>query len=110
MIEQKKILTDIHNQLNQISLGVDAINDDNFEESLKNVNLFIKQLELNKENLKKTLSEQNYKYICDVVHRGVKQISTKLDSVIEKKKEEQQAISSELSKIVNEKKLINYQR
>jgi hypothetical protein len=110
MIEQKKKLTNINTQLNQISLGIDAINDDNFEASLKNVNLCIKQLEIKKANFKKTLSEQDYSYICDVVHRGVKQISTKLDSVIEKKKEEQVAISSELSKIVNEKKLINYQR
>jgi hypothetical protein len=110
MIEHKNILADINSQLNQISLGIDAINDDNFEESLKNVNLFIKQLEIKKANLKKTLSEQDYSYICDVVHRGVKLISTKLDSVIEKKKEEQVVISSELSKIVNEKKLINYQR
>jgi len=110
MIDQKNILTDINTHLRQISLGVDSINNDNFDERLKKVNLYIRQLENKKKYLKKNSSENEYNWICDVVHMGVKQISTKLDNVIEKKKEEQKNISSELSKSVNKKKLINYQR
>ena len=45
----KNILKNINTQLSQISLGIDAINDDNFEESLKNVNLLL--LSANNKNI-----------------------------------------------------------
>ena len=110
MAEQNNSILDIGNNLNQIAFEVEAINNDNFDEKLKNINLYIRELEIKKKYLKANSSEKEYIYICDVVHKGIKQISTKLDSVIEKKKEEQKDISSELLKIVNKKKLINYQR
>lgn len=110
MAEQNNSILDIGNNLNQIAFEVEAINNDNFDEKLKNINLYIRELEIKKKYLKANSSKKEYIYICDVVHKGIKQISTKLDSVIEKKKEEQKDISSELLKIVNKKKLINYQR
>lgn len=107
---QQAKLDSINNYLQQISSEVNSMNDENLETKLKNVNSYIKQIGLYKKSLKNSTSENEYAYICDVVHRGVKQISTKFDSIIENKKEEQSKISSELSKVVNKKKLINYQR
>jgi len=103
-------LESINNYLQQISSEVNLINDKNLEIKLKNVNSYIKQIGLCKKSLKDSTSKAEYSYVCDVVHRGVKQISAKIDSIIESKKEEQNKISSELSKVVNKKKLINYQR
>ena len=100
MIE-KISLTDIDNNLHQISFEVASIRSDNFEENLKNVNMYIKQLEIKKNDLKGISSEHEYQNICDMVHMGVKQISSKLDSIIEKKMKEQQGICSELSKVGN---------
>jgi hypothetical protein len=105
-----KNLVEISNYINLISREVNTINDENIEIKLKNVNSFIKQISRKKEEIKNTSSVEYYKYICDMIHKGVKQISSKFDSIIEVKKEEQRTISSELSKLGNKKKLINYQR
>lgn len=109
MIENTKI-EKFDECLSQIAIEVDAINDDNFYEKIKKVNYFIKQIAQNKSDLKQNTSKNDYYYICDLLHKRVKLISDKFDSIIEKKKEEQNSISSELSKIVIKKKLINYQR
>ena len=109
MISDNKIEL-LDQYLSKIALEVDAINDDNFNEKIVNVNKFIKKLGKNKAELKQYTSKNDYYYICDLIHNRVKQISEKFDSIIEKKKEEQLSISSELSNIVIKKKLINYQR
>ena len=109
MIENTK-LEKFDKYLSQIAIEVDAINDENFNEKMKNVNDFIKQIGKNKTELQKITSKNDYYYICDLLHNRVKLISDKFDSMIEKKKEEQLSISSELSRIVIKKKLINYQR
>lgn len=100
----------INNYLLQISNEVHCINDDNLSEKLSIVNGYIKQIEAKKAELKQKSTKNEYTYICDLLHTGVKLVSNKFDSIIEKKKEEQKRISSELSKIVVKKKLINYQR
>ncbi|MCB0729851.1 MAG: hypothetical protein KDC88_02360 [Ignavibacteriae bacterium] len=100
----------INNYLGLISKEVGTINNNNLEIKLKNVDSYVKHLERIKKELKESTSKQYYAYICDVLHKGVKQISGEFDSIIERKKEEQNQITLELSKIGNEKKLINYQR
>ncbi|MCB0750785.1 MAG: hypothetical protein KDC52_04875 [Ignavibacteriae bacterium] len=100
----------INNYLGLISKEVGTINNNNLEIKLKNVDSYVKHLERIKKELKESTSKQYYSYICDVLHKGVKQISGEFDSIIERKKEEQNQITLELSKIGNEKKLINYQR
>lgn len=109
MIENAKI-EKFDEYLSQIAIEIDAINDDNVYEKIKNVNSFIKEIAQSKAELKQNTTKNDYYYICDLLHKRVKLISDKFDSIIEKKKEEQHNISSELSKIVNKKKLINYQR
>ena len=101
--ELQCILTEISSELNQIK-------EDNFNDKINTINLKISKLKEKKANYKNLLPRSEYKEICDLVHRGVKQISCEFDSIIESKKEQQMLISSELSEIVNKKKLINYQR
>ena len=110
MEELKNDIVQLNNYLLQISNEVNCINDDNLNEKLSIVNNYIKQIEVKKAELKQKSTKNEYNYICDLLHTGVKLVSNKFDSIIEKKKEEQKRISSELSKIVIKKKLINYQR
>ena len=110
MEELKNDIVQLNNYLLLISNEVNCINDDNLNEKLSIVNNYIKQIEVKKAELKQKSTKKEYTYICDLLHTGVKLVSNKFDSIIEKKKEEQKRISSELSKIVIKKKLINYQR
>ena len=110
MTLQNNNIKEMDNYLLQISNEVDCINDDNFNEKIMSVNNYIKQLDSKKADLKKKSTKNDYHYICDLLHKSVKLISAKFDSIIEKKKEEQLSISSELSNIVIKKKIINYQR
>ncbi len=103
-------MVELNTYLSQIANEVDSINDDNFNEKLTIVNDYIKELEEKKAELRQKSTKNEYTYICDLLHTRVKLVSNKFDSIIEKKKEEQKRISSELSKIVIKKKLINYQR
>lgn len=110
MILENKKMEKFDECLSRIAVEVDAINDDNFYKKIKKVNYFIKQIAQNKAELKRNTTENDYHYICDLLHKRVKLISDKFDSIIEKKKEEQQSISSELSNFVIKKKLLKYQR
>ena len=110
MTEQKNDIAELNTYLKQISFEVDSMNEDNFNDKLTIVNNYIRCLDNKKVELKKKSTKNDYYYICDLLHNRVKLISDKFDSIIEKKKEEQLSISSELSKIVVKKKLINYQR
>ena len=108
-MEESK-LVELNTYLSQIASEVDDVNEDNFNEKLTIVNNYIKELEEKKAELRQKSTKNEYTYICDMLHTRVKQVSNKFDSIIEKKKEEQARICSELSKIVIKKKLINYQR
>ena len=103
-------LIELNTYMSQLANEVESINDDNFEEKLTIVNNYIKGLEEKKAELRQKSTKNEYTYVCDLLHTRVKQVSNIFDSIIEKKKEEQLKISSELSKIVIKKKLINYQR
>ena len=103
-------IENIKEQLSHISKEMEIINEDNFSETITNVNSLIRGIEGEKQKIKKKSTKIEYKSVCDLLHSSIKQISSEFDSVIERKKEEQNKISSELSKLLNKKKLINYQR
>lgn len=103
-------MVELNTYLSQIASEVEKINDDNFSEKLAIINNYIKELEEKKAELRQKSTKNEYNYICDLLHTRVKLVSNKFDNIIEKIKEEQEGISSELSKIVIKKKLINYQR
>lgn len=96
--------------LNEVSSEINKIKEDNFFDKIKSINLLIAKIKDKKSNIRNALPKTDYRKVCDAVHRHVKQISGEFDSIIESKKEQQMLISSELSEIVNKKKLINYQR
>jgi hypothetical protein len=98
------------NFLDKITSEISILNDENFDSKIEKINGIIKKVGDKKKQLKENLSENDYYYYCDLVHTGVKQISTMVDSIIEQKKEKLSNISEELSKTVNKKKLIKYQR
>ncbi|MBK8944995.1 MAG: hypothetical protein IPM32_06935 [Ignavibacteriae bacterium] len=101
---------EIGNYLKLVDKEVSSINDDNLDIKLRNINSFIKQIEKKKSEIKKNSTNELYVLICDRIHNEVKQISTKFDSIADAKKENIKSIGEELSKTVNKKKLINYQR
>lgn len=96
--------------LDKIEKETNVINGENIDARLKNINSIIKHVNKRKLFLKDKLSETEYKHICDAIHTRVKQIVPKFDSIIETRLEEQKILSSQLSKTVIQKKLINYQR
>ncbi|MBK7104464.1 MAG: hypothetical protein IPH62_04190 [Ignavibacteriae bacterium] len=101
---------EIGSYLNLITKEVNTITNDNLDIKLKNVNSYIKQIDRKKREIKENSTEDYFKAVCDRIHTEVKHISTKFDSIVEEKKEIIKNISEELSKTVNKKKLINYQR
>lgn len=106
----EKIFIDIKSFIKLVDKEVSSINEDNIDIKLKNINSFIKQIEKKKNDIKTNSTKEYYTLICDRIHNEVKQISTKFDSIAEVKKEKIKIIGEELSKTVNKKKLINYQR
>ncbi|MBI1932591.1 MAG: hypothetical protein HYS24_08640 [Ignavibacteriales bacterium] len=106
----EKNLKEIDEYLYFITKEVNSINDENLDIKLKNVNSFIKQIDRKKTEIKNSATNDYYLAVCDKIHNEVKQITAKFDNIIEAKKENLKSISEELSKTVNKKKLINYQR
>jgi hypothetical protein len=74
------------------------------------ISILVKKIEEERIFLRNNFDLETLKSNCDVANRAVKQIFSQFDSIIESKKGQQREISSELSKIINKKKLINYQR
>jgi archaellum component FlaC len=94
----------------EISSEINLLNDDNFDSKIENINSIIESVTVKKKQLRDKLPENEYNYYCDLVHKGVKEISTIVDSIIEDKKQSLDSITEELSKTVNQKKIIKYQR
>jgi len=110
MQELNNSLNQLKNDLYLVLNNLDELNEDNFNNKMQDVNSLIKQIEKKRVYIKKKFSAESLHGKSDLLHTAVKQIVAKFDGIIEEKKEQQIEISSELNKLVNKKKLINYQR
>lgn len=110
MSELNSNLSQLKNYLYLVLDNLNELNDDNFEGNMDNVHSLIKQIDEKREFIKSNFSDENLKGKSDLLHSTVKQIVSRFDDIIRIKKSKQDEISSELSKILNKKKLINYQR
>ena len=103
-------VSELNGYLSSVIMALDEINDENFDVKIHYIQSLIGQIEEKRVDLKNNYSLDTLKSNCDEANKAVKQIFAQFDSIIETKKEQQQLLSTELSKIVNKKKLINYQR
>lgn len=103
-------LNDLKNCLFSVLDNLDDINNENFDSRMCNVNSLIKQIEDRRLFIRENFSNDSLIGKSDLLNMTVKQIRSKFDDIIEEKKNEQKRISAELNKIINKKKLINYQR
>ncbi|MCB0746433.1 MAG: hypothetical protein KDC52_14640 [Ignavibacteriae bacterium] len=90
--------------------NLNNINDENFDSNMNKIKNLAHGIEERKNKVKNSLITEEYKSERDEYQTAIKLINEKFDSIIEKKKEVQKKISMELSKTINQKKLINYQR
>ena len=110
MVELNSSLSQLKNNLYLVLNNLEELNEDNFDNKMKDVNSLIKQIEEKRVYIKNKFSAESLHGKSDLLHTAVKQIIAKFDGIIEGKKKEQIEISSELNKLANKKKLINYQR
>lgn len=103
-------LDEIKNNLYLVLENLDDINDENFNDKMCNVNSLIHKIEEKRTFIRENYNPDSLIGKSDMFHIAIKQIRAKFDDIIEEKKNEQNKISSELNKLVNKKKLINYQR
>lgn len=103
-------LNDLKNYLFSVLDNLDDINNENFDSRMCNVNSLIKQIEDRRLFIRENFSNDSLIGKSDLLNMTVKQIRSKFDDIIEEKKNERKKISAELNKIINKKKLINYQR
>lgn len=100
----------IENYVIMVSNELESIDSNNFDEKIKNVNNLIEKINIEREFLKANYAVKDGIPKCDELHRAVKHVISQFDNIIEKKKELTQNIITELNKLANKKKLINYQR
>ena len=105
-----KNIEELNQDLYSVLNCLNELNNDNFNNKFKKINFLIRKIENNRDYMKKNYSLEKLRSNCDTANNTVKHINSKIDSMIETRKEEQQIIKNELSDIVNKKKLINYQR
>ena len=110
MRELTNNLDDIKNFLFLVLENLDDINNENFNDKMSNVNTLICRIEEKRSFIRENYRTESLIGKSDLFHSTIKQIRAKFDDIIEEKKNEQNKISAELNKIVNKKKLINYQR
>ena len=106
----KSNFSELNGYLSSVISNLDEINNENFDRKMHNINTLIEHIEKKRVYLLNNYSLDVLKTNCDAANSAVKQINSRFDSIIESKKEQQKLLSSELAKIVNKKKLINYQR
>ncbi len=110
MIEMNQGISELNNYLSLVLHNLEHIDDENFDNTVTNINSLIKKIENRKIELKNNFNLQSLKDNCDVANTAVKEIKLKFDDIIEAKKEKETIVVSELNKIANEKKLIKYKR
>ena len=110
MINLNENIKELNDYLYSVLDNLNEIENENFDNNIRHINDLINKIENKRKYLKKNFKLDDLKAHCDVANTTVKHIYSKVDSMIEIRKEQQKIIKNELSEIVNKKKLINYQR
>jgi len=100
----------IENYVLMVSNELESVDLNNFDEKIDNINDLIEKINIEREFLIANYSIKGGVPKCDGLHRAVKHVISQFDNIIERKKELTQNIITELNKLANKKKLINYQR
>lgn len=107
-LQQK--FSELNGDLSLVISALNEIDENNFDQKMGSIRSLVEQIEEKRVYLKNNFDSSVLKMNCDVANMAVKQIFRQFDSIIESKKKQQETLSTELAKIVNKKKLINYQR
>ena len=110
MADLSKKIDELNDNLFVVLENLNNIDDENFEANIGKISSLAALIEEKSNFAKNSFDFNKLLAKSDAHHRTVKLIKEKFDSIIEEKKTEQKKISEELSKILNKKKLINYQR
>lgn len=110
MTSIKLKLDELNGNLKEILFNLNTLNDSNYSASSNNIKTLIPKIQEEIRTIRKEPDGSGYLKRCDVYQNTIKQINEKFDSIIDKKKKMKKSISDELSKTINKKKLINYQR
>lgn len=103
-------LEKLKSELNRISIILDEINEDNFDEKIRLINQITKFIYSQRDNLISVCSEEEKKIINIEFEPLIKHINYKFDNIVGQIKAEQSEISKELNIFQNKKKLANYNR
>jgi fructose 1,6-bisphosphatase len=110
MVNLNENLAEVKNYLHLVNDNLDSITEKNFDSTMREINSLTKRIRSKGEFIQKNFPKEQFKNESDTIHNMIKQITNKLDNIVERKKEEQAEISLNLAKLANKKKLINYQR
>jgi len=110
MLSIEQGLGEIKSNLYLVIENLDGITDENFDYNMAEINSLTQEIKNKRDLLEANFPKDKLRVKSDSLHTMIKQITTKLDSVIKRKKDEQSEISSSLGNLTNKKKLINYQR
>ncbi len=110
MVTLNENLAEVKNYLLLVNNNLDSITDKNFDSTMREINSLTEKIKSKGTFIKNNFPKEQFKNESDTIHTMIKQITKKLDNIVERKKEEQAEISLNLTKLANKKKLINYQR
>ncbi len=110
MVALNENLEEVKNYLLLVNNNLENISEKNFNQTMEEINSLTKKIKLKGEFIKKNFPTEQFENERDTIHNMIKQITIKLDNIVNKKKEKQKRISKDLTKLANKKKLINYQR
>ncbi len=110
MVTLNENLAEIKNYLLLVNNSLDNITYENFDSTMEKISSLTKKIKSKGAFIKNNFPKEQFKNESDTIHNMIKQITKKLDNIVERKKEEQAEISLNLTKLANKKKLINYQR
>ncbi len=110
MAELNDVMMKLENEFNSVLFELEEINDDNFYAKFDRVKFLQSRISEDKE---KILTQyewkdlQEYKQKFDIL---IKQITIKFDTMVSERRNKQTEISRRLNRLLNHKKLVNYQR
>ncbi|PID62496.1 MAG: hypothetical protein CR986_01645 [Ignavibacteriae bacterium] len=110
MANIKLKLDELNGDLKEILVNLNTLNDSNYSKSSNNIRSLISKIQEEIKTIREEPDGNQYLKRSELYQTMTKQINEKFDSIIEEKKKLKNSIGNELSKTINKKKIINYQR
>lgn len=98
----------LKNNLKEVVSYLDNITEENFDESILQIENCLKDFEIVRNELKESHKESDLKKYNENFTLLIKEIQKRFDSRLQENKFIQKDIVKELNKVVNKKKLANY--